>query len=293
MNRLRSETTGGSPREGAGAEPRPVLEVEQATLGYGRRAVLRDVSLAIHAGEFWCLLGPNGEGKTTFIKALLGALDPLRGRVFLRADFQRRTRLAFVPQEAEVNASLPTTVEEFVSGGLVGLDLDRRQRGFRMKRVLELMGVTPLRDRSLWALSGGQRQRALVARALLRDPLLLIVDEPTAGLDLAAASGLLETISGLNRDHRITVVFVTHDLRIAAQRATHVAFFRQGRVTCGPVAETFTAENLERTFGVPVVLGRDEHGLRTVVTGRRSTSGGDSVPSVGAAGTPGWEAVPA
>lgn len=274
----------GEARTGSGEGVRPVLEVEQATLGYGRRVVLREVSVSIRQGEFWCLLGPNGEGKTTFIKALLGAVAPRRGRVFLRADFQRRTRLAFVPQEAEVNASIPTTVEEFVAGGLVGLGLDARQGASRMKRVLELMGVTALRDRSLWALSGGQRQRALVARALLRDPLLLIVDEPTAGLDLAAASGLLETISGLNREHRITVVFVTHDLQIAAQRATHVAFFRQGRVVAGPVADAFTAANLEWAFGVPVALGRDDQGLTTVLTRRRAPAGPD-------AGT--WEAVPA
>ncbi len=262
--------TGDGPPSGEPA----VLEVEQATLGYGSRAVLWDVSVRIRAGEFWCLLGPNGEGKTTFIKALLGAVRPLRGRVFLRADFQRRTRLAFVPQEAEVNAALPTTVEEFIAGGFVGLNLDGRQRGSRMKRVLELMGIAALRDRSLWTLSGGQRQRAMVARALLRDPLLLIVDEPTAGLDLAAAEGLLETITGLNREHGITVVFVTHDLPIAARRATHVALFRQGRVVAGPVAEAFTAENLERTFGVPVVLGRDEYGASTVRTVRRGAEGG-------------------
>lgn len=280
-------------RVGAGVEAeKPVLELEQATLGYGRKVVLREVSLRIGAGEFWCLLGPNGEGKTTFIKALLGALAPRRGRVFLRADFQRRTRLAFVPQEVDVNASLPTTVEEFVAGGFVGLNLDVRQRGVRMKRVLELMGVTHLRERSLWALSGGQRQRALVARALLRDPLLLLVDEPTAGLDLAAADGLLETISGLNREHRITVVFVTHDLQIAAQRATHVAFFRQGRVTGGPVSEVFTAENLERTFGLPVAFGRDAQGLCTVVPARRNVVA-SGAPAPVALAAKGWEALPA
>jgi zinc transport system ATP-binding protein len=245
----------------------PVVVVEQATLGYGRRAVLRDVSLEIRAGEFWCLLGPNGEGKTTLIKALLGALRPQRGKIALRRDFQDRRRLGFVPQEAELNPAVPTTVGEFVRGGLVGLDLDAATRARRLRGVLELMGIPTLRDRSLWALSGGQRQRALVARALIRDPLLLIVDEPTAGLDLAAATGLLETIAGLSRDKGVTVVFVTHDLGIAGRRATHVAFFKGGRVTAGPRAEAFTAENVQRTFGVPVTLVRDELGGLTVQAG--------------------------
>ncbi len=270
------------PEANSGAAPKPVLEVEQATLGYGRRAILRDVRLQIGQGEFWCLLGSNGEGKTTLIKALLGALRPMRGRVLLRADFQRRTRLSFVPQEVEVNAALPTTVAEFVSGGFVGLSLDARQRAQRLARVLELMSIPMLRDRSLWALSGGQRQRALVARALVRDPLLLIVDEPTAGLDLAAATGLLETITRLNREHRITVVFVTHELQIAAQRASHAALFKQGRVVSGPIQEVFTSEHLARTFGVPVRVARDAAGMLSV----HAAAGADTtVPAGPAAGT--------
>ncbi len=245
----------------AGSEP-PVVVVERATLAYGRRVVLREVSLEIRPGEFWCLLGPNGEGKTTFIKALLGAIQPRQGRIALRRDFHNRTRLGFVPQEAEVNPAVATTVREFVGGGLVGIRLDAATRARRVRTVLELMGIAALPERSLWALSGGQRQRALVARALVRDPLLLIVDEPTAGLDLAAASGLLEIIKGLSRDRRITVVFVTHDLNIASSRASHVALFRGGRLKGGPVATTFTAENLQATFGVPVNLSRAEGGIR-------------------------------
>jgi ABC-type Mn2+/Zn2+ transport system ATPase subunit len=251
----------------------PVVAVEQVTLGYGRRVVLRDVNLEIRQGEFWCLLGANGEGKTTLIKALLGAVRPIRGRIALRGDFQNRRRLGFVPQETEVNPSAPVTVFAFISGGLVGLGVDRSTAERRIRTVLDLMGITALRDRSLWALSGGQRQRALVARALVRDPLLLIVDEPTAGLDLAASSGLLEIITGLSRDKGITVVFVTHDLSIAAKRASHVGLFKGGRMVAGSLETTFTAENLQRTYGVTVELGRDEHGLMTVHaavgTGRR------------------------
>jgi zinc transport system ATP-binding protein len=259
---------GGGVGSGKGSSSGPVVVVEKATLGYGRRVVLREVDLRIHPGEFWCLLGANGEGKTTLIKALLGALRPSRGRIALRADFQNRRRLGFVPQEAEVNPTAPVTVRGFIRGGTVGLGLDGGTVERRIRGVMDLMGITALRDRSLWGVSGGQRQRALVARALVRDPLLLVVDEPTAGLDLAAGSGLLEIITGLSREKGITVVFVTHDLGIAARRATHVALFKGGRVVAGALEGTFTAENLQRTFGVLVRLGRDEHGLRTVDVGR-------------------------
>lgn len=247
---------------------RPILCAEQVTLGYGRRTVLADVNLAIRRGEFWAFLGPNGEGKSTLIKALLGAVRPARGKIFLRADFQRRTRLALVPQECEVNPSVPTTVREFILGGLVGINVSGAQRDARLKGVLDLMAIPHLRERSLWALSGGQRQRALVARALIRDPLLLIVDEPTAGLDLAAAASLLDAITGLSRDKGITIVFVTHDLSIAAQHATHAALFRAGKLTAGPLKEVFTPANLSRTFGVPVGVHHDDHGCVHVAVER-------------------------
>ena len=239
------------------AEAKPILAVEQVTLAYGRNIVLRDVNLRIHQGDFWCLLGPNGEGKSTLLKALLGAVTPRRGRILVRPDFARRTRIGLVPQESEVNTSMPTTVEEFILTGTVGLSLERRTRQARLKRVVDIMGLQLLRQRSFWTLSGGQRQRTLVARALIRDPLLLIVDEPTAGLDLAAATGLLETITDLSRNKGITVLFVTHDLNIAARRATHIAFFRGGRATGGKLADVFTPENLQATFGVPIDVVRD------------------------------------
>ncbi len=245
------------PGPGPDADARPILAVEQVTLVYGKNVVLSQVNLRIHRGDFWCLLGPNGEGKSTLLKALLGAVRPKRGKIFLRPDFARRTRIGLVPQESEVNPGVPTTVEELIDTGTVGLSLDARTRESRLRRVLEIMGLQLLRQRSFWTLSGGQRQRTLVARALIRDPLLLIVDEPTAGLDLAAATSLLETITDLSRQKGITVLFVTHDLNIAAQRASHIALFRQGRVTGGPIHDVFTADNLQATFGVPVEVYRE------------------------------------
>ena len=245
-----------------------ILAVENVTLAYGRNVVLRDVNLRVHAGDFWCLLGPNGEGKSTLLKALLGAVKPSRGRILLRADFARRTRIGLVPQESEVNTALPTTVSELVLMATVGLSLDARSREARLQRVLELMGLLRSRHADFWTLSGGQRQRALVARALIRDPLLLIVDEPTVGLDLAAANGLLETITELSRERRITVLFVTHDLAIAVQRATHIALFRGGRLTAGSTHDVLTPFELQRTFGVPVEVVRDVSGSISVRVGR-------------------------
>lgn len=238
----------------------PIVEVQEATFGYGRNVILESVEMRIHDSEFWCFIGPNGEGKTTLIKALLGALRPKRGLVWMRPDFARRTRIGFVPQNCDLNPSVPTTIQSFVLQGTAGLAVDESKLKRRVQKSMEVMGIQRIRDRSIWRVSGGQRQRAMVARALVRDPLLMIVDEPTAGLDLAASSGLLKTITELNRQHRITVIFVTHDLQLAGRYATHLAVFKNGRVKCGPVGEVLTGENLEAAFGVPTEVRAEDSG---------------------------------
>ena len=238
----------------------PIVDVAEATFAYGRNVILQSVEMQIHDSEFWCFIGPNGEGKTTLIKALLGALRPKRGLIRLRHDFARRTRIGFVPQNCDLNPTVPTTIQSFVIQGTAGLPVGESKLKQRVQKSLEVMGIQHIRDRSIWKVSGGQRQRAMVARALVRDPLLMIVDEPTAGLDLAASSGLLKTITELNRQHGITVIFVTHDLQLAGHHASHVAVFKNRRVTCGPVAEALTGENLGNAFGVPTQVRPDPSG---------------------------------
>tara|TARA_B100000530_G_scaffold302649_1_gene224595 strand:+ start:103 stop:954 length:852 start_codon:yes stop_codon:yes gene_type:complete len=242
------------------AKKDPIIEVDEATFAYGRNIILESVEMQIHESEFWCFIGPNGEGKTTLIKALLGALRPKRGFIRLRPDFARRTRIGFVPQNCDLNPTVPTTIKSFVVQGTAGLPVAESKLKQRVLKSLEVMGIQHIRDRSIWKVSGGQRQRAMVARALVRDPLLMIVDEPTAGLDLAASSGLLKTITDLNRQHGITVIFVTHDLQLAGHHASHVAVFKNRRVTCGPVAKALTGENLSNAFGVPTEVRPDPSG---------------------------------
>ena len=238
----------------------PIVDVAEATFAYGRNIILESVEMQIHDSEFWCFIGPNGEGKTTLIKALLGALRPKRGLIRLRPDFARRTRIGFVPQNCDLNPPVPTTIQSFVIQGTAGLPVGESKLKQRVQKSLEVMGIQHIRDRSIWKVSGGQRQRAMVARALVRDPLLMIVDEPTAGLDLAASSGLLKTITELNRQHGITVIFVTHDLQLAGHHASHVAVFKNRRVICGPVAKALTGENLGNAFGVPTEVRPDPSG---------------------------------
>ena len=250
----------------------PMLALDDTTLGYGRRAVLRGVQLEIQQGQFWCFLGPNGEGKTTLIKALLGALRPMRGTIHRQSWLSRLRKVSYVPQRLDLNPTLPMSVREFVLSGMAGLGSNAPIRKNRLERALELVGLPGSERENYWTLSGGQKQRALVARALVRDPRLLIVDEPTAGLDHAAVESVLTVMRDLYRNFGVTVVFVTHDLNIAAEHATHLALFRNGRVLAGPKEEVLTEEALHETFGVPIPIERSEHGRFHIGTVRPAAS---------------------
>jgi ABC-type Mn2+/Zn2+ transport system ATPase subunit len=231
-----------------------IFDARDLALGYGRRAALRGVTLEVRAGELWFFVGPNGSGKTTLLRGFVGELRPLAGE--LRRDRERAAleRIGLVPQRCDVNPSLPTTVREFVSLGLVGIGASRAAEEERVAEALREVGLGGFDRRSYWALSGGQRQRVLLARALARRPDVLILDEPTAGLDLGSQHALLELLVRLWREGGRTLVFVTHDLSLAARHATHVALFHDGTAEAGPTRELLTAERLERAYGAPVVV---------------------------------------
>jgi ABC-type Mn2+/Zn2+ transport system ATPase subunit len=233
----------------AGRADAPLVRAAGLTLRYGQRRVLDDVSLAVGGGEFWFFLGPNGEGKTTFLRALLGELSPAAGRLELDPAVRDRAAVGFVPQRCAPNPILPTTVREFVELGLVGIATDPAQQRDRLQWALAHAGLAGLERRSYWALSGGQRQRALVARALVRRPRLLMLDEPTNHLDFLIEQSILDVLAALHREEGTTILFVTHALHLAARYGTHVALFHGGRVESGPAAELLRPERLTRAYG--------------------------------------------
>lgn len=226
-----------------------ILEARELQLGYGSRVVLEDVDLRVCAGEFWFLLGPNGTGKSTLIRGLLGLLRPLRGRVIMHSELVYPERLGYVPSNCSLNPGLPTTVREVLALGLVGIRCRRGERVERVRWALERVGLGGMEKHDYWSLSDGQRRRVMVARALARRPALLIMDEPTNGLDPAAEAGLLEHVARLNREETLTTLFVTHNLTIAARYATHVALFNHSGVEAGPVSQIMQGAKLEHVYG--------------------------------------------
>ena len=231
-----------------------ILKTKGVALAYGQRTVLEDVALEVRRGECWFLVGPNGSGKTTLLRAILGILPPRAGTLWLHPDLAHREQIGFVPQRCDLNPTLPTTVREFVLLGLVGLRVTRQEERARLDWALTKVGLAGLENQNYWSLSGGQRQRALVARTLVRRPSFLILDEATSGLDFVTAGAFLHTVSDLNRLDGLTILFVTHDLAIAARHATHAALFSGGRVHAGPGHEVLSAHNIERAYGTSIEL---------------------------------------
>jgi ABC-type Mn2+/Zn2+ transport system ATPase subunit len=228
---------------------RPLLRLRGVELGYGDAPVLSGVDWEVRAGQLWFLLGPNGAGKTTLLRAILGLLPARRGVVERDAAQADRSHIGFVPQRCEVSAALPTTVREVVSLGLVGIPLPARDRRQRLGEALAQTGLAGLERRSFASLSGGQRQRALVARALVRRPALLILDEPTESLDVASEDAFLDTVAALNRERGVAVLFVTHRLGLAARFASHLALAFAGRLLAGSRTDVLAHPDAAAAFG--------------------------------------------
>lgn len=197
------------------------------SLGYGGAVVSEQVSFCVQKGDYFCIVGENGSGKSTLMKVLLGLLPPLGGQIMWRED-TRRSDIGYLPQRSEVQADFPASVWEVVLSGCVGRSDFRlwagRSHRQRAKECMERLAITELEKRSFRQLSGGQQQRVLLARALCAAETVLLLDEPTAGLDPHAAAEFYELVWKLNREEGMTVIMVTHDLLAVRKYADCVLY---------------------------------------------------------------------
>jgi ABC-type Mn2+/Zn2+ transport system ATPase subunit len=221
-----------------------LLALEDASIGYDGRPILEHVSFEIRRGEFVALLGPNGAGKTTLLRGVLGLVPVLAGEV--RWGFDRRVRPpGYVPQRETLDEIFPLTVTEVVLMGVYARlspfrPVGRRERA-RALDCLQQVGLTEIKDQPFWALSGGQKQRVLIARALAVDPEVMLLDEPTAGVDPVAENAIMAVISQLHAGG-LTVVLVSHQLRKAAANIGTVIWVEDGRAVKGSAEEVLGAE---------------------------------------------------
>jgi ABC-type Mn2+/Zn2+ transport system ATPase subunit len=234
----------------------PLIELRHVSCAYGSTVVVDEVDLCVQPGEFLGIVGPSGAGKTTLLKALLGSVRPVHGHVDRAAD----VRVASVPQLETVDWNFPVTVAEVVAMSLTPgrrwwprISSDERER---IEQTLERLGLAGLGARHIRELSGGQQQRVFLARALVQEPDLLVLDEPTAGIDVRTRHEVLHVLADLNEappaGRGIAVVLTTHDLNGLAAHLPRLVCFNCTVLADGSPAEVLTSEVLERTFGAPM-----------------------------------------
>jgi ABC-type Mn2+/Zn2+ transport system ATPase subunit len=249
-----------------------LVRFDHATLGYGRRVVLSDLTFEIPEGDFLGLVGPNGAGKTTILRAILGTLKPMSGSVTV----QPGLRFGYVPQRDSVDYGFPLKVIDVVLMGRydrIGLGRRPSETDCELAReALAHVGIAHLAEQHLNALSGGQKQRTLIARALVGKPTILALDEPTNGMDLVSTTQILSLVRELHERDKITVLMVSHALNEVANYVNRIALTMEGAFRIGSVDEIVTERTLTSMYGIPVEV--DEiHGHRIVVARRARVSG--------------------
>jgi len=232
------------------------VKVDQLSVSYDKASVLWDVSFAIPRGKLVGVIGPNGAGKSTLLKALLGIVQPLSGQIeFLgkpHSDKQVKRSIAYVPQRSAVDWDFPITVFDVALMGRYG------RSGFcrRVKpadreaamRALSMVGLEGFAHRQIGELSGGQQQKVFIARALLQEAEIYLMDEPFAGVDMATEKVIMSILDGL-RAKGNTLLVVHHDLQTVDQYFDFVLLLNTSLIACGPVEEVYHKEMLAKTYG--------------------------------------------
>jgi ABC-type Mn2+/Zn2+ transport system ATPase subunit len=236
-----------------------ILELDGVSFTYGEQTVLLDVDLAIREGAFVGVVGPSGAGKSTLLRLMEGSLRPTSGSIH-RAGGRRELRLGVVPQLETIDWNFPITVEEVVLLGLAG---ERRWVPWsspatrkRALAILDQLGIADLARRHIRNLSGGQQQRAFVARALMRRPELLLLDEPTSGVDVKTRHDVLHLLHELNHEG-IAIVLTTHDLNAVAAHLPSLVCLNKRVVSIGTPAEVLRPDVLRELYGAEMVVVND------------------------------------
>jgi len=243
---------------------KPAVILKDLNLYYEERPVLNGLSFSVYAGEFFIIIGPNGSGKTTLVKVISGAAKLRSGAVEILglplrsySGKELARSVAVVPQIAPVD--IPFSVAEVVLMGrsphLGLLGLERRKDLEIAQRAMAFTGVEHLAGRKLEQLSSGERQRVLIARAICQQARIIVLDEPTASLDLAHQVRIMDLMERLRREQGITVIMVSHDLNLAAMYADRLLLMNQGSVVrLGDPGEVLTFETLEQTYGCVLLV---------------------------------------
>jgi ABC-type Mn2+/Zn2+ transport system ATPase subunit len=230
-----------------------ILEIKNLTVRYNSHVILNELNFYVETGEIVAIIGPNGSGKTTLLKAILG-LIPYDGevRIFGRPPKFALNDIGYVPQRLDFDRTFPLTVKEFLGF------IKAANRPWRSE-VLEESGVNTFMDSRLGELSGGQLQRLLIAKAMLKEPRLLMLDEPTSGVDAAAEMTFFELIEHVNKEHAVTVMLISHEVQMVYKFASQILCLNRDLVCDGRPKEAITQEVLERLYGKSIGFQAHDH----------------------------------
>lgn len=246
----------------------PILQLEYVSFYYGQMVVLDEINLLVYPGDFLGIVGPNGSGKSTLLKLILGLLRPCAGKIILfgseREKFRHWSKVGYVAQNVTAfNHGFPATVREVVlSGFTASLGLLRRPglvEKRRVDEVLEQAGVENLKNRIVGELSGGQQQRVFIARALVAKPELLILDEPTVGVDMDAQERFYELLDVLRRQEGMTLLMVSHDIGVVTEHVGSVACLNKRLHFHGTPADFWSEDTLKKVYGPAARILRHTH----------------------------------
>lgn len=235
-----------------------IIRINNISYSFDKQQVLRDISFNVHQGDYLGIIGPNGGGKTTLVKIILGLLKPSVGTVEMFGEdigkYKNWQKIGYIPQKAvnfEVN--FPATVREVVSMGLFAkkgllrfLDSDDQKK---VTKVLKLVEMEEFDKRLIGDLSGGEQQRVFIAKALVTEPSLLILDEPTAGIDIKAQEKFYTLLKDLNKKLHITLIMISHEIDVIAHEATEFACINETLFYHGPPKEFFKEDFLSKLYG--------------------------------------------
>jgi zinc transport system ATP-binding protein len=230
-----------------------ILEIKNLTVRYNDHVILNHLNFWVNSGEIVAIIGPNGSGKTTLLKAILG-LIPHQGEVTIFGGSPRLAldNIGYVPQRLDFDRTFPLTVNEFLNFIKV------KNRPWR-EEVLREVGVNTFMDKGLGELSGGQLQRLLIAKALLKEPKLLMLDEATSGVDIAAEMTFFELIEHLNKTHNVTIMLISHEVQMVYKFATQILCLNKDLVCNGRPKEAITKEVLEKLYGKNIEFQPHDH----------------------------------
>lgn len=234
-----------------------IIELDKVCFAYAKDEVIKDVSLEIHKGDYVGIIGPNGGGKSTLLKLMLGILKPDEGTIELFGErinnFRNWSKIGYVPQRAHIEINFPATVEEVVAMGRYGrrglfhfpTKEDKEKTYLALKHV-DMLGF---KDRQIGDLSGGQQQRIFIARALAAEPEIIFLDEPTVGVDIKTQKQFYEFLRKLNKDLKLTLVLASHELDVVAHEATELVYINRTIVFYGNPQEFMKGAYFQELIG--------------------------------------------